>query len=337
MFQRDKSKRSTRIINYYRTVVACLVAIVLCFFWYVAGSIRYGQVVESSSTPVGSVLDFTRSKAKVSVAGIYTDKTRSAMVVRLHPISENDAARLPANGSDFQAFVSNGKFSKKVSEMDILYGRLSSDGDFFLVIPRPNKDVYSVFLMNTKFLQTKDSSELGDDRKIQNLDGSEKSITSALSQYTYDPENKGNVYSIKDNMMDVISFRITMDPAFKKKEYKPIVLDTLLIDNDGKFNYSGMFTKLFKESAYGELEAKHNNLLSEEKVLQSTLDEYLNRLKRNPDDTVAIKEGKKVENSLKNIADRKAKIAAQMNQYESLTFDNDLFVNLQTTARVVHP
>ena len=113
------------------------------------------------------------------------------------------------------------------------------------------------------------------------------------------------------------------------------MLDTTLL-NGTTFDFKGMFDILFKKSAYEELEKEHSKLTVESEQTTKVADEFKNRLVRNPNDATAAEQFTKAKDSLKSIEQKKQEVAAQLTAYESLEYTDDMFNNIQTTAKVVH-
>lgn len=340
---KDSSRRTTVIGRPRSLAIVALTAMVISVGAYTGGSIYHSDIAARSSSPVGTEMSFERSAAGVVLKGIYTDPTQSALVVRLS-VNSTDNSKLPANGSDYRVFINSPALPTGTQEMDILFGRLSTDGDLFLVIPKPNQEVYSVYIMNNKYLASAGQilDQAGQVTENSPVDIAsenvvEQSISKSLSEYQYNPDAGTSIgtIAVPDNISDVIAFRVTLDPAFKKDEYKPIVVDTELLSADGKFNFEGMFDKLFKESAYNELSGQHRQLLDLEKQLISSKSEYEARLVANPGDTDAQDALDETKSAITELTIKKTEIAAQMNKYESLEYSSTTFSNLQTKAKVI--
>lgn len=332
----DSSSRTTVISKQYYTLIAAVLALIIALPIYIAGSFHYSNVVAKSSSPIGTTMKFSRSNANVTLSGLYTDKDNSALVARLS-VPASSAAKLPAQGKDYRVFVASDRFGKDVKEMDVLFGRLSTDGDLFLVIPKPNDGVYSVFIMNRMFLGIADSTTGGNvapKLSDEDANATKQSITRALSEYQYSPNTSAKPYTIKNDKNDMIGFRLTTRPAFDTAEYKPVVLDTTLIEGS-KFNFKNMFDALFKEAAYSQLDTQFNVLSDQSNALKKNLEEYQQRLIENPTDKAALTASNKVKERIRSLDRKKQDIAEQMNRYEQLEFSNKMFSNLQEKAWVI--
>lgn len=307
-----------------------------------AGLIQYHTVMAQSSTAVGQSMTFGRSKATVELKGLYTDNSRSALVARLG-VEGQDGSKIPTRGSDYKVYVSSDAYPDSVKEIDVLFGFLGTDGDMFLVLPQPTEEVYSVFVMNTRYLATgQDAKALasevtsgGGSLSALNESEIESSITNALSSYTYDPRAPQNSnLKVESDLADMISWRMTTNPADKSDRYTPIVLDTTLLEGS-HFNFEGMFNKLFKESAYQELSAQHDQLSEIENSLKASIEEYESRLTINPSDSAAQKGLTEARQAQKDIASERQELASRLNTYEQLAYSDSIFSNLQTKAKVI--
>lgn len=333
----DRSPRTLGIQRARIVAVAMIVLLLLSLVAMPVGAFKKKSLIEHSSTAVGTPMHFQRSDATVSLRGLYTDNDDSVLVARLG-VDPQDGARLPSKGTDYRVFIAADSLNG-VQEVPVLFGRLGTDGDMFLVLPKPTDEVYNVFVMNTKYLETSAgaSGDTGSDPSDPaDISNQEESVTEAMSQYTWDPNKPdGGEANVGNDQSDIISFRMTTNPASNKPEYKPVVLDTTLLSDDGNFDFDALFNKLFKEAAYDELSKQHDDLSSTEDRLNNSANEYRDRLRVNPDDSQAASALSTTNDSLRKVSDEKNSLAGQINAYENLKLTDDTFSNLQTEAKVV--
>lgn len=329
--------RSPRTLSIQRSRVVVIFMLALLLVAAVTGPIgmfKKSSLIEHSSTAIGTPMHFQRSDATVTLRGLYTDTSDSVLVARLG-VDPQDGARLPSKGTDYRVFLASDSL-KGVQEVPVLFGRLGTDGDMFLVLPKPSDKVYTAFVMNTKYLNTSTGAGSTQGDGPADIGSGEQSVTEAMSQYSWNPNKKdGGEAQIGNDQMDIISFRMTTHPASNKSEYKPVTLDTTLLDDNGNFDFDAMFNKLFKEAAYSELSKRHSDLSANEDQLRRTASEYRERLNANPNDSQAAEALTTTENSLKKVTDEKNSLAGQINAYENLKLDDDTFSNLQTKAKVI--
>jgi hypothetical protein len=346
----DSSYRTKQISRNAIAVLTSAIVAVLSIAWIVFGSFRYNTLVARSSSPVGTTMKFTRSNASVKISDIYTDTSKSALVIRLSP-EEDAQTKLPFKGSDYRVYLTS-KSLDGYKEADIIFGKMSTDGDMFLVIPRPTDDVYNVFIMNTKYLAVglrekdnqKKSQQTGGANSIEdltssNLDdvGLRKSISKAISNYRYNPEGQeARQLVVDDNHSDVISFRVTTNPALKHDDkYKPIVLETQLLNDSNEFNFKSFFDIVFKQSVVNTLEKQFEANKSKILQIDEALQNARERIESNPLDSDAINSAKKLEEDLEEMQLEQEQLSSKHSQYSSLEYSDSLFTNLQTKARIV--
>lgn len=345
MFE-DSSRRTKQISNNAIAVAISIIVAILSIFFIMTGTMKYNGMVARSSSPIGTELTFTRSNAKVSITGLYTDKNKSALVVRISPASDAQT-KLPFKGSDYKVYLTS-KSLDGYKEVDVIFGKMSTDGDMFLVIPKPTDDVYNVFIMNTRYLAVEGISNKQDSKSqsdnasnIQDLDANQDnllrtSITKAISSYKYDPSGKNaKEFVVDDNYSDVIAFRVTTNPAFKDEAHQPLELNTQLVTDGKEFDFKSFFDIVFKQSVVNTLEKQYE--ANKSKILQ--VDEALKvakeRVALNPQDSDAQKSLEKLNTDMEQLQKQQADLANKHSQYSNLQYANSLFSNLQTKATVV--
>jgi len=305
--------------------------------WFIIGTFQYKGVVANSSTPIGTSMKFNRSQVDVTLKDIYTDKKQDVLIARLS--AGSSANLIPYKGSDYRVYIASKEFGN-YQKASILFGRMSTDGDLFLVIPKPNQSVYSIFIMNTKYLSTKVDSSGQTSTSVQDISQSDAnmqlSISKALSDYDYNPgDDKSTTYEIGDNLQDVIAFRLTMNPSFKTKAYIPKVIDADLLNKQNEFQFAKFFDKVFKESAVKELQKQDSQLLQQMKQLRTVQSELEERLKANQNDSEASLALSQLKLQLENLQNQELELVKKISAYEALHYDDAYFENLLTKARIV--
>lgn len=357
MLYRDKSPRTTPVSKPTTIIIISLIVIVICSVFVVLGQLKYNDIVKKSSTPIGSNLTFPRSQSDVTLKNVYLDKSSDVMVIRLQ---SKDGAKLPYKGTDYKVYL-NSKSLEGHKKADILFGRMSTDGDLFLVIPKPKDEVYSVFIMNQKYLGSSDEDESGaeyDDDESDNEDLSkqtegvkkddeeeddsqtQQSISKALSSYQFDKDNPESSTtdmnsSTGSNYDDIIYFRVTKDPAFKTKQYQPTRLNVDLMNNKNEFDYEKFFDVAFKNAITKDLENKYDSLdknMSNYKDQQSELE---NRIADNPDDEDAKQNLESIKESIDELKEQQDKISNQITEYSLLDYKDSYFKYMNKKATIV--
>lgn len=347
----DNSKRTKVITNHTYQILIMLIVFVISLFSIFAGSMKYKSVLKGTSTPIDTTMTFARSKATVQLTDIYTDKKKDVLIARF-AMTNGSSTKLPYKGSDYQVYIS-GKDLDGKKETQVIFGKMSTDGDLFLIIPNPSNNVYSVYIKNTNFISSESiiSSSIDGDSSVsdvgQKLSKANKdttnsaSVSKALSAYRYQTiddisNNKGTKeYQIQSDDYDAITFRITLKPQFDTPQYKVKVINDDLITINNEFNFAGMFDKVFKESAVNQLQKQHDQIMTKMKTIKVQTTELENRLNDNPDDGEAKSSLSSLNSTLDGLQNQANRIADQITAYNNLSYDDTYFRNLQTKASVI--
>lgn len=332
----DNSKRTKQITT---NAISMMIAVILFFVgipWYFVGSHSYNKVVARSSSPIGTTLTFQRSQAEVIISDIYTDKNKDVLIARLS-VPPQSQANLPYKGTDYKVFISS-KSTNGLKEMPVLFGRFSTDGDMFVIIPKPTDTVYSIFIQNKKFINNT-SSDNSSSIIVEDID--DASISKALSSYRYDEnsDTNKNAYTVPSDLADIIGFRLTLNPAFKSDSYKAKIIDeNLLINNsDGtsEFDFEKFFNIVFKESALKVMQNEHDKKHEEKTRMEARLRDYEARLAENANDTTAKQQAESLRSSISSLDSQMTSLVESMSSYNELQYDPALFNNMQTKAKVI--
>lgn len=126
--------------------------LVIGILWYIAGITRYHVVLKNSSTAIGTQLQFPRSQANVNIKNIYTDDQKNVMIVQL-AVADESTTMLPSKGTSYTVYAGSKSLSAShLKQITVLFGRMSTSGDMILILPHPQHEVYSFFIMNNQYL-----------------------------------------------------------------------------------------------------------------------------------------------------------------------------------------
>lgn len=332
---------------YWWIVLSSLIVLIGSGVWMISGIVRYNRMVANSSSPIGTTLTFGRSQATITISDLYTDAARSVLILR---ISSNDWAKLPYKGSDYHVYISSDRYPQKATSAPILLGKLSTDGDMFMVIPRPEANLYNIALMNTQFINAgaltgstsgQSAPEAGSpgagDVATLDSSASQQSITAALSTYHFstDSEETG-VIPLKNNLYDVVAFRITAAPSLSGAAYQPKVLPGTLLSASGEFNFKAFFNRAFKQASLTDLNRRYSALSQQSSYYQLQIDNLQSRLVQNPDDQTAVNGLSSARDALSNLKGEMSQLAQQISNYQALQYEPGMFTDLQTKAYIVH-
>lgn len=341
----DNSPRTKKVARATIGVILATILVVGGLFFTIGGDLKFRDIMKKSSTPVGTSLNFPRSQTSVTLKNIYVDKKEDVLIARL---STPDKSRLPYKGTDYKVFLYS-KSLEGYKQADILFGRFSTDGDLFLVIPKPKDEVYSVFIMNKNYLLPlkSDDDEASENEEINQFsskkneeeteDQMQESITDAVSSYQFDESNpqESSIYNIDDSYTDVVSFRITKDPAYKDdKKYRPQRLNADLLNDKNQFDFEKFFEVAFKDSIIKDLEQKYEKQDNVVKSYEKQKKQMEDRLADNPDDSDAQKTLDKINQDLEAKNEVKDKTANQITEYSLLQYKDEYFSNLNKKAIV---
>ena len=353
--RKDKAARTKMIRRYNRMFLISLVAILIGFTWLGIGTAQYQSMVDHSSSPIGTQLLFKRSNAQTKITGIYTDRERNVLIVRISP-DAGSGIKLPFKGSDYKVYLASKSLNGYVGkEVPILFGRYSTNGDLFLVIPKPTDDVYNIFVMNKNYVATDDLVTNDVNKKTtsrtqtrgtaqtktvtDNLseDEIQANLRTAMNNFDYTNKQNGNkAVTIESDLMDVVGFRATLKPAFDDDAYRVEVIDDTLLDDNGNFDFKKFYEHVFKGAATGSIEEQYNELNSQKELLTKRINDVNSRLKENPNDEDAKKKLSDTQKSLDTLNTQLSDLANKYNEFKSTDYDESLFKNMQTKAMVLN-
>lgn len=331
---KDESIRTTAISKPFRNVIIAICMIFVSVIWIFLGMMRYSSVVARSSSAIGSTFKFERSNSEVTLKNIYTDKNNDVLIARIG-LSDEAQLNLPYKGSDYKVLIGS-KSLKGRKEASVLFGKMSTDGDMFLMIPKPSKDdVYTIFIVNTKYVASVDAENLSGANSASKLDTAiNQSITSTLSAYDLDAKkDKSKVTTVKSDDLDAITFRLALKPGINNDKYRPETLDVSLVKNN-EFQFKTFFNEVFKKTAVDSMEKDYKKLVANKKQVKAALNEAEEKLKINEFDKSANQSKTKAESQLEEIDMKISKVTDTLQKYQDLEYDDEMFANLNTKARV---
>lgn len=236
----DNSKRTKTVQRYVITAVICTLIIALSIPMIFVGRSRYFTKVERSSTPIGTALTFPKSSASITLRGLYTDKNENVLLVRLHR-DEQTAGLLPSKGTSYSISIAN-KQLDNLKEYPILFDSTTKDGDFLLAIPKPNEDVYTVFVSNNV-----DELNLTTESSVNSVSG-ERSIESAIAGYEISSDTVVQKTAQNSN---VLAFRVALKPYLNGNQYAVTKINKNLMKGkefDVKEAYNSIFIEPITEN-----------------------------------------------------------------------------------------
>lgn len=340
----DKSPRTTAISRPFYAVIALFLIMALSFTMIHVGTRSYNKMLANSSTAIGSSLTFSMTGAQVKLRDIYTDENENVMIARLTPQPGADAL-LPYRGTDYQVFVKS-KATEKSEKLPILFGKMGTDGDMFLVVPKPADTVYSFGLVNMEgaSLLELEKNRRGSDRRTSTLGDSTQSVTRALSEF--DDESTNNSSGDAGTMdasetsvgsrHDMTGFRMTLAPHSDDPKFQPETIQADLYDEStGEFDFKTFFEKVYIDTAVRSLTKEFNARKSEIAQARDMIDRLDERLAANPNDQSAKDNLKQYDSLLTQYKRSQEETVDELTRYQNLVYEPEIFRDFLNEAIVI--
>lgn len=336
VFIMDNSPRTRAISRPTWVTIAAFATIVVCLFWAMAGCNHYATIQKNSSTPIGSQIKFSRSGATMTLSGLYTDKNDDVLVARLTPDDKANQS-LPYRGKDFTVFVQS-KATDRYDELPVLFGKMGTDGDYMLVLPKPSNEVYSFVLVDSS-----SQAKRIDRQKRSTTSDADKneSVARTLSDFNkqmMDTQAKdvGSSQSATASGYDMAGLRMMMKPYADGPEYQPTRVNTELLNPATKeFNFEGFYQEVFVDAAVKSLTRDYNDLEAQAAQAKEVAENEQIRLDANPADEAAAKNLREAQRQAEDANRAKESKAEELTRYQTLDYDPGLFQNFQDKAIVV--
>ena len=338
----DTSERTKIVRRYNRAFFIALICVIIGLIGTFGGFRQYDRLVEKSSSPIGTKMHFERSNADVSISGLYTDEAESVLVVRFSS-DEQSSLRLPYKGSDYRVFLATDPYNSYAGQnVSVLFGRYMTNGDMFLIIPKPLQDVYTIFLMNANFIATDIMSEdFSGDAAVSSLgnlseEELEYTLMQSLNQYEYqDIRERSNSITVKSDALDIVGFRATLDPALDTDDYRVRVIPGQLLSDAGEFDFESFFNSVFKDTVTENIDDDYRRTQNQAKLLSERIEELEARLEANPNDTAVKQYLDTVRSDLATVQNQLDQLADTYNKYATVTYSSNMFRDMQTEATVL--
>lgn len=312
----------TTVFSYYSLIV-------LTILFMLVGGLGIKKGMENrgaSSTKLGSTGNFERSQATATLSGYYTDKNKDVLIAVIK-LQENNASPLPYIAKDYLVtYKGNGT-------LDAYFGRYSTDGDLFVIIPNPrDNETYNIQITNKTYMGI--DSKATDDSNLEDLKGS---VSKQLSVVSKMGESAGSVDSDKQSKTDTISFQMTISPKITSEEYKVKVIDTpndtLLEKNDKGnlvFDFKLYWNALYRQPNIDQAEDRLTESIKRQAELTQQYNRAKQRFDKNNKDEVAKQQVKMLENQIENEVTKQENISEKIKQYRKIKYNSDDFSDYTT-------
>ena len=284
------------------------------------------KAIKNSQTPIGETLQFVRSGANVTVKNYYTDKAEDVLIATLEVKEGN--SKLPTKASDYWVVTTSNIGGRSIPTY---FGRMNTDGDFFIIIPYPKDQTYTVAIYNTTTSGGAVSSS-GDQITIGS--GTNSKIVSDITSDLLKNVNKNQAQGVKQT--DIIALNMTLKSSIQgDSKYAITTLDVdSLLSKEGDtvaFDFKKFYTLAYRDLAVTVAREKVNTYTEEIQALNDKLKEVRETLDRNPNDEVAIRQQDSINASIETAQENLEKANQTLNEIKKrFVYDDNTFSNYTT-------
>lgn len=284
------------------------------------------KAIKNSQTPIGETLQFVRSGANVKVKNYYTDKAEDVIIATLEVQEGN--SKLPTKASDYWVVTTSDIGGRSIPTY---FGRMNTDGDFFIIIPYPKDQTYTVAIYNTTTSGGAVSSS-GDQITIGS--GTNSKIISDITSDLLKNVNTSQPQSVKQT--DIIALNMTLKSSIQgDSKYAITNLDVdSLLSKEGDtvaFDFKKFYTVAYRDLAVTVAREKVNTYTEEIQALNDKLKEVRETLDRNPNDEVAIRQQDNINASIEQAQENLEKANQTLNEIKKrFVYDDNTFSDYTT-------
>lgn len=284
------------------------------------------KAIKNSQTPIGETLQFVRSGANVKVKNYYTDKAEDVIIATLEVQEGN--SKLPTKASDYWVVTTSNISGRSIPTY---FGRMNTDGDFFIIIPYPKDQTYTVAIYNTTTSGGAVSSN-GDQITIGT--GTNSKIISDITSDLLRNVNTSQPQSVKQT--DIIALNMTLKSSIQgDSKYVITTLDVdSLLSKEGDtvaFDFKKFYTLAYRDLAVTVAREKVNTYTDEIQALNDKLKEVRETLDRNPNDEVAIRQQDSINASIETAQENLEKANQTLNEIKKrFVYDENTFSDYTT-------
>lgn len=284
------------------------------------------KAIKNSQTPIGETLQFVRSGANVKVKNYYTDKAEDVIIATLEVQEGN--SKLPTKASDYWVVTTSDIGGRSIPTY---FGRMNTDGDFFIIIPYPKDQTYTVAIYNTTTSGGAVSSS-GDQITIGS--GTNSKIISDITSDLLKNVNTSQPQSVKQT--DIIALNMALKSSIQgDSKYAITTLDVdSLLSKEGDtvaFDFKKFYTLAYRDLAVTVAREKVNTYTEEIQALNDKLKEVRETLDRNPNDEVAIRQQDSINASIETAQENLEKANQTLNEIKKrFVYDDNTFSDYTT-------
>ena len=208
---------------------------------------------------------------------------------------------------------------------------MNTDGDFFIIIPYPKDQTYTVAIYNTTTSGGAVSSN-GDQITIGT--GTNSKIISDITSDLLRNVNTSQPQSVKQT--DIIALNMTLKSSIQgDSKYAITTLDVdSLLSKEGDtvaFDFKKFYTLAYRDLAVTVAREKVNTYTDEIQALNDKLKEVRETLDRNPNDEVAIRQQDSINASIETAQENLEKANQTLNEIKKrFVYDENTFSDYTT-------
>ena len=284
------------------------------------------KAIKNSQTPIGETLQFVRSGANVKVKNYYTDKAEDVIIATLEVQEGN--SKLPTKASDYWVVTTSDIGGRSIPTY---FGRMNTDGDFFIIIPYPKDQTYTVAIYNTT---TSGGAVTSSGEQITIGSGTNSKIVSDITSDLLKNVNKNQAQGVKQT--DIIALNMTLKSSIQgDSKYAITTLDVdSLLSKEGDtvaFDFKKFYTLAYRDLAVTVAREKVNTYTDEIQALNDKLKEVRETLDRNPNDEVAIRQQDSINASIETAQENLEKANQTLNEIKKrFVYDDNTFSDYTT-------
>ena len=284
------------------------------------------KAIKNSQTPIGETLQFVRSGANVKVKNYYTDKAEDVIIATLEVQEGN--SKLPTKASDYWVVTTSDIGGRSIPTY---FGRMNTDGDFFIIIPYPKDQTYTVAIYNTT---TSGGAVTSSGDQITIGSGTNSKIIADITSDLLKNVNTSQPQSVKQT--DIIALNMTLKSSIQgDSKYAITTLDVdSLLSKEGDtvaFDFKKFYTLAYRDLAVTVAREKVNTYTDEIQALNDKLKEVRETLDRNPNDEVAIRQQDNINASIEQAQENLEKANQTLNEIKKrFVYDDNTFSDYTT-------
>lgn len=284
------------------------------------------KAIKNSQTPIGETLQFVRSGANVKVKNYYTDKAEDVIIATLEVQEGN--SKLPTKASDYWVVTTSDIGGRSIPTY---FGRMNTDGDFFIIIPYPKDQTYTVAIYNTT---TSGGAVTSSGDQITIGSGTNSKIISDITSDLLKNVNTSQPQSVKQT--DIIALNMALKSSIQgDSKYAITTLDVdSLLSKEGDtvaFDFKKFYTLAYRDLAVTVAREKVNTYTEEIQALNDKLKEVRETLDRNPNDEVAIRQQDSINASIETAQENLEKANQTLNEIKKrFVYDDNTFSDYTT-------